>query len=458
MTIAQPPPSAAASAGGTGACSPLRAGPSGPLRGVVAAPGDKSISHRALILGASAVGETTVSGLLEAQDVLATARALAALGAGVSRQDGLWRVRGRGVGGLVEPDRVLDMGNSGTGARLLMGLVASHPFISFFAGDASLSARPMRRVIEPLGDIGASVWSRSGARLPLAIRGARDPLPIEHTMAVASAQVKSAILLAGLNAPGLTTIHEPQPSRDHTERMLAHFGAEIGCSESGDGGRTITLTGQPELTGRALTVPGDISSAAFPLVAALLVPGSRLRIEGVGVNPLRTGLLDTLVEMGARLEVVDGRSLCGEPVADLAVEAGALRGVEVPAGRVPKMIDEFPILAIAAAFAKGPTRMSGLGELRVKESDRLAAIVEGLAACGVETESGKDWLVVHGTGGAVAGGAEIQARFDHRIAMAFLVLGTAARGAVGVDDATAIATSFPEFVALMNGLGAAIGA
>ena len=458
MTIAQPPPSAAASGDGASAGSPLRAEPSGPLRGAVAAPGDKSISHRALILGASAVGETTVSGLLEAQDVLATARALAALGAGIAREEGLWRVRGRGVGGLVEPDRVLDMGNSGTGARLLMGLVASHPFISFFAGDASLGARPMRRVIEPLGDIGASVWSRSGARLPLAIRGARDPLPIEHTMAVASAQVKSSILLAGLNAPGLTTIHEPQPSRDHTERMLAHFGAEIACSEREDGGRTITLAGQPELSGRVLTVPGDISSAAFPLVAALVVPGSRLRIEGVGVNPLRTGLLETLVEMGGSLEVVDGRSLCGEPAADLVVEACALHGVEVPAERVPRMIDEFPILAIAAAFAEGPTRMSGLAELRVKESDRLAAIVEGLAACGVETESGKDWLVVHGTNGAVAGGAEIQARFDHRIAMAFLVLGTAARAAVGVDDATAIATSFPEFVPLMNGLGASIGA
>jgi 3-phosphoshikimate 1-carboxyvinyltransferase len=336
--------------------------------------------------------------------------------------------------------------------------VASHPFISFFAGDASLSARPMRRVIEPLEEIGACVWSRTGARLPLALRGAAEPLPIEHTLAVASAQVKSAILLAGLNVPGLTTIHEPQPSRDHTERMLAYIGADITCSEREGGGRTIGLVGQPELTGRELTVPGDISSAAFPLVAAIIVPGSRLRIDNVGVNPLRTGLLDTLAEMGATVEARNERILCGEPVADLVVAAGRLRGVEVPAERVPRMIDEFPVLAVAAAFAAGPTRMSGLAELRVKESDRLAAIAEGLAACGVRTESGKDWLVVHGMGGSVAGGAEIQAHYDHRIAMAFLVLGTAARAPVSVDDATAIATSFPEFVALMNGLGAAIGA
>lgn len=458
MTIAHPLASTAASATGAAAAAPLRAEPAGPLRGELTAPGDKSISHRALILGASAVGETTIAGLLEAQDVLATARALAALGADIEREPGLWRVRGRGVGGLAEPDRVLDMGNSGTGARLLMGLVASHPFISFFGGDASLSARPMRRVIEPLEEIGACVWSRTGARLPLALRGAAEPLPIEHTLAVASAQVKSAILLAGLNAPGLTTIHEPQPSRDHTERMLAYFGAEIACAEGDGGGRTISLVGQPELTGRELTVPGDISSAAFPLVAAIIVRGSRLRIDTVGVNPLRTGLLDTLAEMGADVEVANERILCGEPVADLLVAAGPLQGVEVPAERVPRMIDEFPILAVAAAFAAGPTRMSGLAELRVKESDRLAAVAAGLSACGVRTESGKDWLVVHGTGGSVAGGAEVQAHFDHRIAMSFLVLGTAARAPVGIDDATAIATSFPEFVALMNGLGAAIGA
>lgn len=458
MTIVPAPSSAARPAANApvAAASPLLARPAGQLRGHLAAPGDKSISHRALILGASSVGETTISGLLEAGDVLATAGALSALGAGVERDGALWRLRGRGVGGLSEPDRVLDMGNSGTGSRLLMGLVASHPFISFFCGDASLSRRPMRRVIEPLAEIGATVWSRSGERLPLAIRGADDPLPIEHTLAVASAQVKSAILLAALNAPGLTTVHEPQPTRDHTERMLAHFGAEIACTDRADGGRTISLVGQPELTGQALSVPGDISSAAFPLVAALVIPGSGLTIEGVGVNPLRTGLLDTLAEMGASIRLSNARSLCGEPAADLVVEAGPLQGVEVPAERVPRMIDEFPILAVGAAFADGPTRMNGLAELRVKESDRLAAIVDGLAACGVETESGDDWLVVHGTCGAVRGGAQIAARYDHRIAMAFLVLGTAAREATGVDDATAIATSFPEFVPLMNGLGADI--
>jgi 3-phosphoshikimate 1-carboxyvinyltransferase len=352
---------------------------------------------------------------------------------------------------------VLDMGNSGTGARLLMGLVASHPFVSFFCGDASLSARPMRRVIEPLSEMGAMVWSRSGARLPLAVRGADDPLPIEHTLAVASAQVKSAILLAGLNTPGITSVHEPQPSRDHTERMLDYFGAEIVCTDREDGGRTISLVGQPELTGRALSVPGDVSSAAFPLVAALIVPGSRVTIAGVGINPLRTGLLDTLAEMGAGIGIANARSLCGEPAADLEVEATALHGVEVPAERVPRMIDEFPILAVAAACASGTTRMSGLGELRIKESDRLAAIAEGLAACGVRVESGEDWLVVHGSGGMVPGGARIGVRYDHRIAMAFLVLGTAAREAVAVDDASAIATSFPGFVPLMNGIGAAIG-
>ncbi len=457
MTIAFPAVSAGRPDAGAAAAAPLRARPACPLGGSVTAPGDKSISHRALILGASAVGETTISGLLEAGDVLATVGALRALGAGIDRDGGAWRVRGRGVGGLSEPDRVLDMGNSGTGARLLLGLVASHPFITFFSGDASLSARPMRRVIEPLSEIGASVWSRSGARLPLAIRGADDPLPIEHTLAVPSAQVKSAILLAGLNTPGRTTIHEPQPSRDHTERMLAHFGAEIVSADREGGGRTITLVGQPELTSRALSVPGDISSAAFPLVAALIVPGSRLTIAGVGVNPLRTGLLDTLMAMGARIEFANARDVCGEPVADLLAQAGALRGVEVPAERAPRMIDEFPILAVAAACASGATRMSGLAELRVKESDRLAAIVEGLRACGVATESGDDWLVVHGAGGAAPGGARIQARYDHRIAMAFLVLGTAAREPIGIDDATAIATSFPEFVSLMNGIGAAIG-
>ncbi len=430
--------------------------PAGALTGHIDAPGDKSISHRALILGASAVGETTVSGLLEAEDVLATADALRALGAVIVGDGGQWRIRGRGVGGLAEPDRLLDMGNSGTGVRLLMGLVASHPFTTFFTGDGSLRSRPMRRVIEPLALMGAAFWSRSRERLPLAVRGALDPLPIDYTQTVASAQVKSAIMLAALNTPGRTSIVEPARSRDHTERMLAYFGAEVGVVDLPDGGRTITIVGQPELGGCALSVPGDISSAAFPLVAALIVAGSRLTIANVGINRLRTGLIETLVEMGGRIAVKDARELSGEPVADLVVEAGDLVGVDVPAERVPRMIDEFPILAVAAACARGRTRMSGLGELRVKESDRLAAIAEGLAACGVAVETGPDWIVIEGADGPPPGGGRIRARHDHRIAMAFLVAGAAAREPVGIDDGSAIATSFPGFAALMNGVGADI--
>lgn len=434
----------------------MTSAPSGPLAGEATAPGDKSISHRALILGASAVGETTIAGLLEAEDVLATAAALRALGTVIDRNGEGWRVRGRGVGGLAEPDRVLDMGNSGTGARLLMGLVASHPFTTFFSGDASLRARPMRRVIEPLRAFGATAWSRSQARLPLALRGAADPLPIVHTLGVASAQVKSAILLAALNTPGRTSVIEPEPCRDHTERMLAYFGAEIDCAARDEGGRTIALTGQPELSGRSLSVPGDISSAAFPLVAGLLAENSRVSIANVGCNPLRTGLLDTLLEMGARVETLNARDIGGEPVADLVAWSSALRGVDVPAERAPRMIDEFPILAIAAAHATGATRMNGLKELRVKESDRLAAMVEGLAACGVEVESGPDWLIVHGRGGAIPGGGRIDVRLDHRIAMSFLVLGIVAKAPVTIDDGAPIATSFPNFVAMMNDLGARI--
>jgi 3-phosphoshikimate 1-carboxyvinyltransferase len=438
--------------------SGLTSSPIKSLRGLIEAPGDKSISHRALILGASAVGETTISGLLEADDVLATADALRALGAKITCDGPTWRIRGRGVGGLVEPDRVLDLGNSGTGARLLMGLVASHPFTTFFTGDASLRSRPMRRVIDPLSEIGAAVWSRSKARLPLAVRGAHDPLPIDYTLEVASAQVKSAILLAALNTPGRTSVIERARSRDHTERMLAHFGAEIIATDGPNGGRTIMLTGQPELSGRELVVPGDISSAAFLLVAALVVPGSRVTIANVGINPLRTGLLDTLTEMGARIEIADARMVSGEPVADLVVAASDLAAVDVPAERVPRMIDEFPILAVAAACAGGTTRMSGLAELRVKESDRLAAIGDGLAACGVAVEAGPDWLVIRGAGGPPPGGGHVATRFDHRIAMSFLVLGAAAREPIVIDDAAAIATSFPGFVAMMNGLGAAISA
>jgi len=428
----------------------------GPLTGPVNIPGDKSMSHRALILGASAVGETRVRNLLEAEDVLATADAMRKLGAIVERGGDSWSVYGRGVGGLAQPDSVLDMGNSGTGARLIMGLLASHPFISFFAGDASLSARPMKRVMEPLSLIGARFWSRSEDRLPLAIQGSDAALPIVYTLPVASAQVKSAVLLAGLNAPGETTVIEPKPTRDHTERMLVHFGAEVRVEDAAEGGRKITLTGEPEITGRDVVVPGDVSSAAFPLVAALLTPGSSVTINGIGLNPLRAGLLETLAEMGAHLETVNHRTESGEPVSDLKVEASTLRGVDVPPDRVPAMIDEFPILAVAAACAAGKTRMNGLAELRVKESDRLAAIADGLAACGVGVEAGPDWLVVHGTAGPPPGGGLVRVNMDHRIAMAFLVLGMVCQNPVTVDDGTSIATSFPEFIPLMNSLGARI--
>jgi 3-phosphoshikimate 1-carboxyvinyltransferase len=438
--------------------TPITSRPSGPLSGSASVPGDKSISHRALMLGLSAVGETRIEGLLEAEDVMATAAAIRALGAELERSDAAWRVFGRGNGGLLEATGVLDMGNSGTGVRLLMGLVASQPLLTFFCGDASLSRRPMRRVIEPLTRIGANIWARGGDRLPLALRGAEEALPIEYALPVASAQVKSAILLAGLNAPGRTTVIEPTPTRDHTERLLTHFGATVHVEPLSNGGGRITLEGQPELSGRPVAVPGDISSAAFPMVAALLVPGSRVTLSGIGVNPLRSGLVDTLLEMGARITMLRRVDFGGEPAADLLIEAGPLDGVEVPEARVPSMIDEFPILAIAAAVARGKTRMRGLSELRVKETDRLAAIAGGLATCGVKVDIGGDWLEVQGAGGPPTGGGNVTVDFDHRIAMAFLVLGLATRKPVRIDDGTAIATSFPNFIALMNGLGAHIDA
>lgn len=431
--------------------------PSGPLRADVRIPGDKSISHRALMIAGVAVGESRIEGLLEASDVLATADAMRTLGASVERDGaGIWRVQGRGVGGLVEPGAVLDMGNSGTAARLLMGLLASHPFTSFLAGDASLSARPMERVMAPLERMGAGFITRSGGRLPIAIVGAEAPVPISYEVPVASAQVKSAVLLAGLNAPGTTRVVEPRATRDHTESMLRYFGAEIDIETRAKGGRTITLTGEPEITGRGVDVPGDISSAAFPLVAALLVPDSHITLKGIGVNPLRTGLLDTLREMGADIAFDNRRDSAGEPVADLTVTASVLKGVDVPAERAPSMIDEYPVLAAAAALADGTTRMRGIAELRVKESDRLSALARGLQACGVDVEEGADSLSIHGCGEAPAGGAEIAVQFDHRIAMAFLVLGTAARQAVSIDDGAPIATSFPGFQDMMNGLGARV--
>ena len=437
--------------------APLKSIPAGPLNGKAAVPGDKSISHRALIIGASATGETQIQGLLEADDVMRTARALRALGVPVDDLGGgAWRVLGRGVGGLTEPASVLDMGNSGTGARLLMGLVASHGFGCVFSGDSSLAGRPMERVMEPLRRMGATFQARSGGRLPVTVTGTASPVPIDYEPPQASAQVKSAVLLAGLNAPGRTTVVEALATRDHTERMLTAFGADV--TVEGDGnGRRITIEGRPELSAREVAVPGDISSAAFPMVAAVVVPGSSIELTGVGVNRLRAGLLETLADMGADIRLSNKRDVGGEPVADIAVRAGPLRGVAVPGARAPAMIDEYPILAVAAAAAEGTTRMEGLAELRVKESDRLAAMADGLAACGVEVEVGDDSLTIHGRAGPPAGGAEITVDMDHRIAMAFLVLGQAAEAPVSVDDAGSIDTSFPGFAALMNGLGARLG-
>jgi 3-phosphoshikimate 1-carboxyvinyltransferase len=420
-------------------------------------PGDKSISHRALILGALAVGRTRIEGLLEGEDVLRTAAAVRALGAKAERDpDGAWTVTGVGVGGFAEPGDVLDFGNSGTGIRLMLGALASTPLTAVFTGDASLRRRPMGRVARPLERMGARILARDGDRLPLTLVGATDPLPISYTLPVPSAQVKSAVLLAGLNAPGETTVIEPLATRDHTERMLRHFGASVVTTATAGGGRQIRLTGEVELKGGDLVVPGDPSSAAFPIVAALILPGSEIEIAGVSINELRTGLLLTLGEMGARIERVNVRTAGGEEVADLVVRASALRGVEVPAERAPSMIDEYPALAVAAAFAQGRTVMRGLGELRVKESDRLAAMAEGLAACGVSLETEGDALSVEGLGGRPRGNAEIAARLDHRIAMAFLVMGLAAERPVSIDDGETINTSFPGFVRLMNGLGATI--
>jgi len=436
------------------ALAPLTAArPRVPLTGKTRVPGDKSISHRALMLGALAVGRTEISGLLEGEDVLATAAAVNGLGAHAYRAgDGQWAVDGVGVGGLVEPEDLLDLGNSGTAARLLLGILATHPLTAFVTGDASLRRRPMGRVVEPLSRIGARFVTREGARLPLGISGAADPVPISYHLPVPSAQVKSAVLLAGLNTAGMTTVIEPQPTRDHTERMLRHFGATVTAEPIEGGGKRITLEGYPELAAAPIAVPGDPSSAAFPLIAALIVPGSEVTIEGVGINPLRTGLLECLREMGADIALQNERDEGGEPVADLRARAGPLKGADIPAERAPRMIDEYPILAVAAACASGRTVMRGLAELRVKESDRLAGIAAGLAKCGVRVAVEGDDLLVEGAGNFPAGGATIETQLDHRMAMAFLVLGLAANEPVRIDDATPIATSFPDFLPLMNGL------
>jgi 3-phosphoshikimate 1-carboxyvinyltransferase len=429
--------------------------PKAPLAGTIRVPGDKSISHRALMLGALAVGRTEISGLLEGEDVLCTAAAMRAMGAGIERLgEGRWRVDGVGLGGLAEPADLLDLGNSGTAARLLLGVLATHPFTSFVTGDASLRSRPMRRVTDPLSRFGAQFITRDGGRLPLAVTGAAHPVPVEYLLPVPSAQVKSAVLLAGLNTPGETTVIEPQATRDHTERMLGHFGATVRVVPAEGGGKRITIVGQPELIAAPIVVPADISSSAFALVAGLVVPGSELTIEGVGLNPSRTGLLASLAEMGADIAFQNARVEGGEPVADLRVRAGMLHGAEIPSERAPSMIDEYPILAVAASCARGRTVMRGLAELRVKESDRLAGIATGLAACGVKVSVEGDDLIVEGDGTPPAGGALIETKLDHRIAMAFLVLGLAARAPVEIDDARPIATSFPGFVPLMNRLGA----
>jgi 3-phosphoshikimate 1-carboxyvinyltransferase len=433
---------------------PLTARRNGPLRGRARVPGDKSISIRALILGALTVGETQIAGLLEGEDVLNTAQTLRALGAALQQCGGRqWRVRGVGVGGFAMPAAPLDFGNSGTGCRLMLGAVGGCPVTAQFDGDASLRTRPMRRVLDPLERIGARTLASADGRLPLTLAGARDPLPIVFEPQVASAQLKSAVLLAGLNAPGETVVIEREATRDHTEKMLTHFGAQVRVEAAGDNARRITLTGQPELVPAPIVVPADPSSAAFPLVAALLTPGSEVMLEGVMLNPLRTGLLTTLKEMGASIEELQRRTEGGEEVADLLVRGSALRSVEVPASRAPSMIDEYPVLAVAAAFAEGTTVMRGLKELRVKESDRLAATEALLRENGVEVEIEGDDLMVQGRGRAPGGGL-VTTHMDHRIAMAALVMGLASERPVQIDDGGFIATSFPGFVELMRSLGA----
>ncbi|MDJ0627046.1 MAG: 3-phosphoshikimate 1-carboxyvinyltransferase [Rhodobacter sp.] len=439
-----------------GPAMPMTARRAGPLTGTADVPGDKSISHRALILGALAVGETRISGLLEGQDVLDTARAMRAFGAAVTDQGGGdWSVHGVGVGGFAEPQDVIDCGNSGTGVRLIMGAMATSPITATFTGDASLRKRPMGRVTTPLTQFGAQAYGRSGGRLPMTVIGAAQPVPVRYTLPVASAQVKSAVLLAGLNAMGQTVVIEPEATRDHTELMLRGFGAEVAVDETDDG-RAITLTGHPELQPQTIAVPRDPSSAAFPVCAALIVEGSEVLVPGIGLNPTRAGLFATLREMGADLTFENERDEGGEPVADLRARfSDGMRGIEVPPDRAPSMIDEYPVLSVVASFAEGKTVMRGIKELRVKESDRIDAMARGLEACGVMVEEDEDTLIVHGMGpGGVPGGAVCEARLDHRIAMSFLCCGMAAQRPVSVDDAGPIATSFPVFEGLMTGLGA----
>lgn len=435
---------------------PISARSGDPLHGHIRVPGDKSISHRALILSALAAGESRISGLLESDDVLATAEALRRLGCVINRlPDGDFQVLGRGVGGLVQPESELDFGNAGTGARLMMGVVAGHGISARFTGDHSLCSRPMGRVLDPLRQMGARVEAAKGDRLPLMLTGADMPVPISYQVPVPSAQVKSAVLLAGLNSAGRTRVIETRCTRDHTERMLAIYGAGITVSELPGGGRQIDLQGEAELAPQTITVPGDPSSAAFPAAAALIIPGSDITLENVMINPDRNGLFVTLAEMGASIEATGQRRQSGEQVADLRIRFSHLRGVTVPSGRAPSMIDEYPVLAVAAAFAEGDTLLQGLSELRVKESDRLAAITDGLAANGAAFELSGDDLLIRGRG-APSGGGVVKTHMDHRIAMSFLIMGLAAQRPVSVDDGAMIATSFPGFTGLMRHMGADI--
>ncbi len=443
---------------GHGDAQPMTAHKSGPLRGTASVPGDKSISHRSLIFGAMAVGETKITGLLEGQDVLDTAKAMRAFGATVTQHGpGAWSVQGVGVGGFQEPADVIDCGNSGTGVRLIMGTMATTPITATFTGDASLRKRPMGRVTDPLALFGTQAYGRKGGRLPMTVVGAANPVPVRYVLPVASAQVKSAVLLAGLNAPGETVVIEREPTRDHSERMLLGFGATLNVEKTSEG-HVITLVGQPELRPQTVAVPRDPSSAAFPVCAALVVEGSDILVPGVSQNLTRNGLYLTLVEMGAEIEFLSPREEGGEPVADLRVRfSGAMKGIEVPEERAPSMIDEYPILSVVAAFSEGRTVMRGVKELRVKESDRIDAMARGLEACGVRIEEDEDTLIVHGMGpGGVPGGATCATHLDHRIAMSFLVCGMAAKAAVSVDDASPIVTSFPMFEGLMAGLGATL--
>jgi 3-phosphoshikimate 1-carboxyvinyltransferase len=431
--------------------SPKSFSSSGPLHGTVSVPGDKSISHRSLMLSALAIGESRIEGLLEGEDVLATAAAMRAMGAQIERgADSVWRVSGVGVGGLLQPAKALDMGNSGTSTRLLMGLVASHAITATFVGDGSLSKRPMARVTEPLGLMGADFTTSPGGRLPLMMRGSCPAAPISYRLPVASAQVKSAILLAGLNTPGITRVIEPIPTRDHSERMLAGFGADLTVETAPDGVRTISIRGEVDLQPQSIIVPGDPSSAAFPVVATLLVPGSRTVIGNVGLNATRAGLFSVLRDMGADISFAQERIVGGEPVADIIVAHSLLQGIEPDPAIVPSMVDEFPILFVAAALAKGRSVFRGLEELRVKESDRITVMAQGLRAIGARVEETEDGLIIDGTGGdALAGGGTIATHLDHRIAMSFVVAGLVSTAPVTIDDAEPIATSFPTFFDLV---------